>query len=154
MTSGAKPIHSNTVLNAVGGFLFGYGFVAFFCFLGIVEHWAATAPTVPVPSVGAIFPHNDHGSITYFTAFQATSCALLFDTSIPLAFLGGLIAPRKNIKSRSRFLTWRATWDQDDPSHMFKWPFALGALAAPVIVFRLGPCLIHWLIALGFTQRF
>ncbi len=154
MIGGAKSSHSNTVLNAVGGFLFGYGFVASFCFLGIVEHWAGTAPTVPVPSMGAIFPHNDHGSITYFTAFQATNGALLFETSIPLAFIGGLIAPKKNIKSWSRFLTWRAIWDQDDPDHMCRWAFALGALAAPAIVFRLGPRLVQWLIALGLTQRF
>lgn len=154
MIGGAKSSHSNTILNAAGGFLGGYGFVAFFCFLGIVEYWAGTVPTVPVPSMGALFPHNDYGSITYFTAFQATSGALLFETSIPLVFVGGLIAPKKNIKSWSRFLTWRATWDQDDPSHMFKWALALGVVAAPAIVFRLGPHLVHWLIALGLTQRF
>ncbi len=46
-----------------------------------------------------------------------------------------------------------ADWDQDDPSHMFKWTFALGVPAAPAIVFRLGPRLVHWLIALGLTRR-
>ena len=154
MIGRATASRSNRILNAAGGFLTGYGFVAFFCFLGIVEHWSGTAPTAPAPTIGAILPHNDHGSITYFTAFQATSCALLFETSIPLVFIGGLIVPKRDIKSWGGLLAWRVTWNQDDPSHLFKWGLALGALSAPAIVFRLGPTLVHWLVSLGFTQGF
>ncbi len=154
MTGSAEPGRGDAILNAVGGFLAGYGFVVFFCFIGIERHWAGTAPTVPDLSLGAIFRHDDHGDITYFTAFQATSCALLFETSIPLAMIGALIARKKNVKSRSGFLWWRAAFYPDDPNHIFKWAFALGALAAPAMVFLLGPSLVQWLIAHGLAQRF
>jgi hypothetical protein len=142
------------VLNALGGFLAGYGVAAFVCFLGIDQHWMGAASTVPAPSLGAIFPHNEHGYIVYFTPFQATGCALLSETSIPLAMLGALIVPKKNIKSGSGFLSWSATYDQDDLSHIGKWSAALGALAALPIVFILGPHLVNWLITLGLAQRF
>jgi len=154
MASAAKLTTQHIVLNAVGGFLAGYGLVAFACFLGIQQYWVDTAPTAPAPSLGAIFPHNNHGYIAYFTAFQTTSCALLFETSTPLMAIGTLIAPKKNIKSWSSFPAWRATYEQDDPRHIMKWALALGAFAAPAIVFLLGPRLVYWLIAQGLIQRF
>jgi hypothetical protein len=89
--------NENVLRNVAGGLLAGYGFVAFFCFMFLVLHWANVAPRAPDPAHALVFPHNEHGAITYFSAFQATSCALLFATSVPLAFIGMIIAPKKNI---------------------------------------------------------
>ena len=148
-----KSINKNTWLNFVGGFLFGYGFVAFFCFFYIDTHWAHLAPVNADPAHGFIFPHNEHGSITYFSAFQATSCYLLFLTSIPISFLGGFITPKKNIKYMKGRLSARMTFDPDDQSGVHWWGFGLGGLASPALVFWIGPAIVEWINSIGFTPN-
>jgi hypothetical protein len=77
------------------GLLVGYGFASFFCFLLLEELWTRDAPARPDAAGGLIYAHNNYGSFTYFSQFQTTACALMLATSIPLAFIGMLIAPKR-----------------------------------------------------------
>jgi hypothetical protein len=144
----------NNVANALGGLLAGYGFVAFFCFLILVEHWAHMAPKQPDPSHGLVFAHNEHGAITYFSGFQSTSCAILFGSSIPLFFIGLLVSPKKNIVHRTGYLAVSATWDDNDPKKIRLTAQIFGAVAAPIIVFVFGPYIVHWLNGIGIVSGF
>lgn len=149
-----KGIDRNAGLNAASGFLAGYGWIAFFCFLCLVEHWAHISPRTADPAHGYVFPHNEHGSITYFSAFQGTSCALLFSTSIPLFFLAIAICPKRNVISRTNRFSFSMKWDRDDPRGWGPVAAACGAIAAPLIVFLIGPALIVWLNSIGFVTGF
>jgi hypothetical protein len=142
----------NAFRNAACGLLVGYGPSAFFCSWWLVGHWVNLAPVTPDIAKGLVIPHNEHGHITYFSAFQATSDALLFSTSVPLAMLGGLLSPKKNVRSWSGRLSF--IWDTDDPKGLYKPSIAFGALAAPAVVFLLGPHLISWLNQIGFVLHF
>ena len=148
-----NSINKNTWLNFAGGLLVGYGFVAFFCFIYLSTHWAHLAPVNADPANGLIFPHNEHGSITYFSAFQATSCYIMFLTSIPISFLGWFITPKKNIKHMRGRLSFRMTFDPDDKNGVFRWGFGLGGLASPAIVFWVGPNIVNWLNSVGFAPN-
>jgi len=142
-------IERNDVLNLIGGFLAVYGGVAFLCFIWLVQTWGYAAPTSPEPASGYLYPHNEHGRITYFSAFQATSCVLLFSSSIPLGFLVIYLSPKRNVVVRRTMLAVSARWDQDDPKKIQRVGFWLGALAAPIVVFVIGPTLVKWLNAAG-----
>jgi hypothetical protein len=129
--------------NIIAGMLVGYGLVSCFCFIGLVLIWAGAAPRFPNAALGLVYRHNEHGSYSYFSAFQATACWLMFATSIPLAFAGGLIAPKKTIKGSFRWFGGSLTWDQDDPKHFGKWAALASAAAAPLLVFWLGPHIVR-----------
>lgn len=142
------------VLNVVGPFLAAYGWVAFFCFFYLVQRWAHAAPTTPDPTRGYIYAHNEHGWITYFSAFQTTAAGLLFSTSIPLSFVGIFASPKRNVISRRGFLSASAKWDPDDPKRLQRFGFLGGAVAAPIFVFLLGPFLVESLNASGIVLPF
>jgi hypothetical protein len=144
----------NILMNILGGSLAGYGVIAFVCFLWLVKHWTITAPTTSIPALGIIFPHNEHGSITYFSAFQSTSCALLFDTSIPIAMVGAFITPRANVKITSDRLWWRMSSDPDDPRKVGILGGVFGGLMAPIMTFLVGPSVVTWLNGIGVVLRF
>lgn len=143
----------NTAKNIVAGSLAGYGFVSFFCFLGLDRMWANAAPHSPNEPLGLIYRHNEHGVITYFSQFQTTTCGLMFATSIPLAMLGVLIAPKKNIKGTVRWYAASFNWDQDDPKSLMKWAALLSAMLTPFFVFLVGPHIIRVLNAAGFVTN-
>jgi len=135
--------------SALSGFVSAYGFFAMICFFYLQQRWHRAAPHLPDVSHGLIVPHNEHGSITYFSAFQSTSCTLLFATGFPLAIVGLLVGPKKNmVHTRSKRL-FSATWDRDDPAG--SWPIGTvcGVCAAPIIVFLIGPPFVTWLNAVG-----
>jgi len=142
-------IERNDVLNVAGAFLVAYGFVAGVCFFILVDVWAHGAPTSPDPARGYVYSHDEHGWITYFSAFQATSCALLLATSVPVFFVGVIVGPKRNVVSRRGFLSVGATWEPDDPKKLRRFGFVLGVVAAPIIVFVLGPFLVDALNAGG-----
>lgn len=142
------------VLNVVGAFLAAYGGVAFICFFYLVERWAHSAPTFPDSAHGLVYSHNEHGWITYFSAFQTTACALLFSTSIPLSFVGIFLSPKRDFVYRRGFLSVGAKWDPDDPKKLQRVGFVLGALAAPILVFILGPVAVNALIGAGIVLSF
>jgi hypothetical protein len=111
--------------------------------------WIKLAPTQPNPALGLLYTHNEHGAYAYFSAFQATTCGLLFATSIPLAIVGGLIAPKKNITGIAKMFGASFNWDQDDPGSIMKWTAVCTAIATPFILIYLGPYVVGYLNDMG-----
>jgi hypothetical protein len=140
-----------TATNIIAGVLVGYGFVSFICFLAIDQSWVSAAPHHPNEALGLIYSHDEHGSYTYFSKFQATACWLMFSTSIPLAFVGGLIAPKKNVSGTVRWYGARFTWDNHDPEGLIKRAAIASAIAAPLFLFFVGPTIVRGLNAIGFV---
>lgn len=147
-------IERRDVLNVAGPFWAAYGWVAFFCFFYLVERWAHAAPTSPNPALGYVYPHNEHGWITYFSAFQATAAALLFSTSVPLGFVGILVSPKRDVVYRCGFLSVSAKWNPDDPRRLQRFGFIGGAAAAPILVFLSGPFIVKALNNAGVVLPF
>lgn len=135
--------------NFVAGFLEGYGLVSFLCLMFLQRHWEILAPKAPNVNLGLIYQNNEHGSYTYFSAFQATTCALMFMTSIPLAMLGIGIAPKKNLKYRVSKFSFGYTYDHDDPTSIQRKAFWFSAFLTPPFVFILGPHIIEMLNSIG-----
>ena len=142
------------MLNAISGVLAGYGWASFFCFFYLVISWAAAAPHSPDPSHGLIYPHNEHGSITYFSAFQGTSCALLFGTSPLFFFVGVFISPKKEVVAKSGRFSFSMKWKPDDPRRIQRVAMCLGMAAAPLLIFLIGPSLVSSLNTAGFATGF
>lgn len=142
------------VLNAISGFLAAYAWVSFFCFFYLVIRWTAVAPHSPDPAHGLIFPHNEHGSITYFSGFQGTSCALLISTSPILFILGLCLSPKKEVVTSTGRFSFSMKWKQDDPHKILRFGMTLGAVIAPLVVFLWGPPLVTKLNSLGFVAGF
>jgi hypothetical protein len=136
------------------GVLAGYGFVSFFCFIVLDILWSGAAPRQPNPVLGFVYRHNEHGSFTYFSQFQTTTCAVMFMTSIPLAFIGVLIAPKKKINGIARWWAADFKWDRDDPGKLIWWTFVGTALLTPLFVFFVGPRIVDGLNAFGFVMNF
>lgn len=141
------------VRNIVAGLLFGYGLASFSCFIALTTMWTRSAPREPNESLGLIYAHNEHGTYTYFSAFQATTSWLMFTTSIPLAFVGILIAPRKNVTGDVRWYSFSFKWDMDDPGGLLKWAAIASAAATPFFVFLIGPFIIRGLNDVGFVMN-
>jgi hypothetical protein len=146
-----KPPTVNAIRNLIGGLLVGYGFVSFFCFGILEELWANAAPRQPNAALGITFVHNEHGSYTYFSGFQATAGALMFWTSIPLCFLGMLLAPRKKVNGTAGWYASKFNRDQDDLDVLTKWAALAGAVASPLFLFFVGPYIVRALIVNGFV---
>ncbi len=144
----------NIARNILGGLLIGYGWAGLIVFFALEHHFAAHAPAKPNYPAGLIWQHDDHGWISYFSAFQATACALLFSTSLPLAFLGALIAPRRDIVMRRSKWSFRFNWQQDDPDKILKYAVALGAIAAGPMLYLLGPVIVRAVNAAGIVLQF
>ncbi len=135
--------------NILAGLLTGFAVSMFACFFWLILLWPATAPSTPVPHLGLVYPHNNHGAITYFSAFQATSCALMFLWFPILFFTGWAIAPKKNIRDRVGFLARSMTFDSDDPEKLLVRAQLAGALLAPVFLFSVGPLIVRTLVGFG-----
>jgi hypothetical protein len=144
-----RSLSGNKIRNLLSGFLIAYGGLAFLCFAILLELWMLATPMMPDAVHGYVYAHNEHGRVSYFTAFEATSCALLLATSIPLVFVGAVILPKKNVAVRRGFLGASATWDEDDPKRAQRWGLVAGALAMPIVAFVIGPVLVEWLNAHG-----
>ena len=139
----------NGIRNALCGFISAYGFFAMICFFYLQQRWNEVAPHLPDVRHGLIVPHNEHGWITYFSAFQSTSCTLLFATGFPLAIVGLLVGPKKNMVRTCNKTHFSARWDRDDPAGLWPIGTACGVCAAPIIVFLIGPSFVTWLNAAG-----
>ena len=142
------------VLNALAGVMAGYAWVSFACFFILVLRWAAIAPHQPDPAHGLIFPHNEHGSITYFSAFQSTSCTLLLNTSPFLFMLAAVIVPKKKAVYKSSRLGFSMKWKPDDPRKIGQVSTAIGSVLALLVVFVLGPPIVTYLNSIGFAKAF
>lgn len=119
----------NDLRGVIAGFLAGYGFASFVCFVGLTIAWASVAPHAPDPAHGLIYPHNEHGAITYFSAFQVTSCALLL-VAWPVFFLAALSICR-------------------DPRALSPKGLVLGGACALLFTFFAGAALVAGLNGLG-----
>lgn len=72
------------------------------------------AAAAPDPASGAIHAYvQKGGGIVYLTGAQLMEANIIY-WIIPLAFLGGLIAPRTNFRS----VLMGARWDSPDPYHV------------------------------------
>src|SRR3569623_1282014 len=144
----------NAGRNALSGFRSAYGGSACVCLVYQLQQKYAVAPHLPDVSHGLLVPHNEHGTIRYFSAFQGTSCVLLLVTSIPLSLLGHLVGPKKNKVTRRRRTSISAIWDRDDPGR--RWPVCVlcCVLGAPIIIFLVGPSLVRCLNAVGIVTGF
>lgn len=143
-------VDRNAFLNAVGGFLAGCGEVGLCCFFALLVYWSNTAPSIADPSLGYVFQHNNHGSITYFNAFQRTSCALLPFISILLFILGFATVPKKNVTYKSGQLSFSAKYELDDPRGWNRVGKICGAIFALLFIFLIGPCFVTWLNSFDF----
>ena len=149
-----RQIDRKNALNAISGFLAGYGWVSFVCFLYLVSSWSARAPQSPDPANGLIYPRNEHGSITYFSGFQGTSCALLFTSSLLFFGVGFYLTPKKDVTYKSGRLSFLMKFKSDDPDKIQRVGVAVGAIAAPLIIFLLGPSIVHGLNSIGIISGF
>lgn len=142
-------LSNNVSRNFTAGFLAAYGLVSFFCFMFLEQKWRDLAPKAPNAVLGFIYQHNNHGSYTYFSAFQTTTCALLFMTSIPVCFAAIDFAPKKNLKFSSGKASLSWTCESDDPMAI-RWKAAfVGALMTPIFLFVPGPRIIEMLNSVG-----
>jgi hypothetical protein len=148
-----KPTALNVVRNAAAGALTGYGFISFFIFIWLDIQWTHLAPMQPDAAHGLLYVHNEHGSYVYFSAFQATTCALMFWTSIPLAFVGMFVAPKKNVHTTARWYAARMTFDKDDPAKVSDWAFWIAAFLTPPFLYFLGSPLVTLLNNSGFVAH-
>lgn len=142
------------LLNVIGPFLSAYGIVSFLCFFLCVQWWARAAPRMLDPAHGFVYPHNEHGSISYFSAFQTTSCTLLLLTSMPVLCVGALLTPRHDPVFRRGVRGMEVKWDPDDPTGLQRFGFAGGMVAAPLLIFVVGRILVKALNAAGFVWPF
>ena len=149
-----RLIDRRDALNAVAGFMAAYGLVSFFCFFYLVTTWAGVAPHQPDPAHGLIFRHNEHGSITYFSASQGTSCALLFATSPMFFFAAIAITPKKDVRYMPATFGASMKWQPDDPRKMQRVGVGLGAVVTPIVVFLIGPTLVTALNSIGVVTGF
>ena len=141
-------------LNAISGFLAAYGWFSFACIFYLVISWAAVAPHTPNPVNGLIYRHNEHGTITYFSGFQGTSCTLLFTTSLLFFGLGFYLSPKKDVVYKTGKLSFSMRYNPDDPNKIQRLGLAIGAVSAPLIIFFLGPSVVRGLNSIGFVTGF
>lgn len=149
-----RKFDRNAKLNAIAGFASAYGMASWVCFICLVMFWSSTAPANPDLANGLILPHNEHGSITYFSSFQGTSCAVLFYTCPLIWIIAFAIYPKKDVVFRSGRLSYYATWRPDDPQKTGRWGIAAGTICAPLFIFTVGPHLVRSLNAAGIVIGF
>lgn len=142
------PRRKTMVRNLAAGFLGAWGGVSFLCFFWLVLTWSGAAPGAPQPELGLTFPHEEHGRIGYWSAFQSTAAFLLLFTSAPLILVAVELSPKRNVRVRVG-PGWHIGWDPDDPDRMARWGSALGVLAAPAFIVFAGPPIVRALNAWG-----
>jgi hypothetical protein len=133
--------------NITAGLLTGFGASMFLFFIVADVGWFAVAPLSAQPEVGLIYPHNEHGWVGYFSAFQAATCTILPMLAALLFFVGWGILPKKNIRERSDKLSMSMRFDPDDPERVLGWSQLAGFVLAPAILYGVGQPLLKALTA-------
>ena len=133
--------------NIAAGLLTGFAVSAFLFFLIADVGWFRGAPSSAQPALGLTYPHNEHGSVGYFSAFQAATCTILPPLAALLFFAGWRILPKKNIRVRSDKLSMSMRFDPDDPERVLGWSQLAGFVLAPVILYGVGQPLLRALTA-------
>ena len=147
-------LDGNTSRNVAAGFLTGSAAGGFACFQCLVEYWRYKAPASPDVGLGLLYRHNEHGAITYFSAFQTTACYLLFFTFPVIFLIGFSLAPKTNVRVKSGRLSWAMRFDPDDPKKLFGRSQLAGIAAAPVVIFTIGRLFVRILISYGIVLTF
>lgn len=130
---GARLLRSDTRCRA-GGFLGGYFASAFSIFMMQTNYWRHIAPAFPNSTLGQIYKHNEHGWISYFDAFQATSSYLMFWTnSFAVVFAMALMPKRNTSVTRWGRFPVGVGWRTDDEKGIAKSSAVVGAVAAPIV---------------------
>ena len=138
--------------NKVGGFLFGFGWLGFFLFLIIVLRWVHYAPIRPNPALGQLYAHNEHGSITYFTAFQATSSYIMFWSMFASGAFAMAVLPKQLVTVRRwGRMPLGASWEHDDKKGLIRPSAYVGAMFSPFAFFVIGPPIVVALNNAGFV---
>ena len=146
--SGASQ--GNKIRHWVAGFAGGYFLVGFVSFIILTRYWIGNAPKVPAPTSGMIYAYNQHGWISYFTAFQVTASSLLFSSNFTALFLLFVFMPKRDIKvTQWRGIPLGAAWKNDDIPNRNDWSGAAGAVFGVIAVFVLGPLVVSWLNGQG-----
>jgi len=92
-----------------------------------------------------IYPHNEHGSITFLSAFQSTSSSLLLPASMMIFMIGGAMSPTvwRNGKAVASAPISREGW----------WGLGAGVLVAPALIGGIGAPIVHALNQAGIVMR-
>jgi hypothetical protein len=136
--------------NLIAGFAGGFFIAGFAAFVGLTRYWISIATKVAVSSLGRLYAHNEHGSITYFTAFEATASALLFWSGLASLLVFFAVSPKRNVAvTRWRGVPLGARWQNDDPHGRLMQGAAAGALFGVLVIFVLGPVLVQSLVSTG-----
>ena len=116
----------------------GFGVSTFLFFVIVDVVWFAVAPLSARPALGLTYPHNEHGSIGYFSAFQMAACTILPILAASMFFVGWGVLPKKNIRDRSNKLSMSMRFDSDDPERVLGWSQLAGFILAPAILYGAG----------------
>lgn len=128
-----------------GGFFIGLGAAGAASSFVLTQIWVAAAPLSPSSSLGLIYPHNEHGSITFLSAFQSTSSSLLLPASMMIFMIGGAMSPTvwRNGKAVASAPISREGW----------WGLGAGVLVAPALIGGIGAPIVHALNQAGIVMR-
>ena len=131
-------------LNAISSFSAILGWTIALGSIVATEHWAKLAPRRPDFEIGAVIQHNEHGSITYFTRDQNSALSYGLFGGFALFFLAFVIMPKRDIVHRTGFLSWRMTFEPDDPEGIRYWAMAVGLAAGLLLIHTIDPKLFGW----------
>ena len=146
---------SHSRRNFIAGFAGGFFVVEFLSFLALTRYWISISPETPDPSRGHIYAHNEHGWITFFTAFEATASALMFWSGMTAVLVCMAIAPKTAITvTRWRGMALGVGWKDDDPLGKKRQGAVVGALVGLIAIFLMGPPLVGWLNGLAILFTF
>ncbi len=129
------------VRSFAAGFLSGSSLLSFASLFYLATRWYRSAPRLPDPGHGLAFPFNSHGSIGYFSAFQAASLLILLGAFGLFLILAMWIAPLKKVVGK------KVSWVDDDPRNVGRWGLAFGAAATCALIYLPGPSIIRWLVS-------
>jgi hypothetical protein len=136
---------SNVLRNLIGGFLGGFGPAAFLWLIFLTLKWTNGGAHAPDPGHGLVYPFNNHGTLTYVSAFQATACSLLF----PLSFLSFAVGAAIIPKERKLSERGRPRLDTNDPLGIAGPAGVAGLVVGSAAIFLVGPLIVHALNAAG-----
>ena len=142
----AKSLSATHIIGAV---IAGYASTCITFFFLLDFYWFGSAPYQPDHVFGFIYPHNEHGTVKYLSAFQVTSWSLLFGTFFPAFIIAGALMPRPDMKKWPRWCTESLTNPDEDPKGRLKWWMLASAAVTSILLVVLGAPLVRALNEAG-----
>ena len=115
----------------------------------VTAHWFNLAPKTPELARGAIFEHNEHGWIVYFTGYQDSALRFMVIVGMGVFFLSLPITVKKTIANTDYYRAKKVLNVVDDPEGVQGFSSAVGATFGLVIVYFIDPTLPNWLFGLA-----